>query len=983
MVGTWAGAAAYELSVPEPQVRSRRRVSVRRQAAAQGAAEGLVSPVVGAVPTPHLDQLFDRREFARVQGQLGVTFSVDAYCNQRGSNALCPRYATPAQPLTSMDLAGQALWCDAPTDLVRNYQQHYERCKARDPKHTCALFVVPKRPHLDRYFRQKWYSLVHEYPKGTQLYTTAQSNKATQLTPTESIVQLWYDPPAATASLNAVGNYGNTMIFDAKSAGHQVTILVDSGADTKGAADGFVGKALAHSLGLARQPANTASVRLANGSEQVLLGQVCMPVQVGPFRDTIRLLVMDAAVPTADILLGADWLRRRKGVQSWEKDTLTVTKGSQRVYLVPNYAAHRQPAVAQATACTASPDEAPELPCLSGKQLVKAMRKQLPSYLMFVQVDKGDPGTPSKGGGAVLQTAEAAVSHPDLVPEGTMSALLTEYADVFKELEGMPQEREGITHTIPLVPDTQPPSKRMYRLSPLEKEECKRQITELLKQELIEPSSSPYGAPVIFVKKADGSLRMCLDYRALNKITVKRQYPMPHIQELFDRLQGARVFSSLDLQQGYHQIQIPKEDVPKTAFMTPFGQYAYKVLCFGLTNAPSTFQEAMNRVFAGCEDFVLVYLDDIMVFSKTPEEHVQHLRKVLSLLRQNKFQAKLPKCDFNKAELKFLGHIVGREGIKVDPRKVQAVKEWPEPTGPSPLRSFLGLANFFRRFIQGYSSLVAPLTALTSAKTPWNWTDQCRRAFEGVKRALTQAPVLILPDLGKPFEVYSDASIHGTGAVLLQDQKAVAYSSHRFTPAERNYTTTDQEALGVINALREWRCYLEGAPDVTVYTDHQPLTHLHGLKSADMLSRRQARWVEFLQDQKVNWSYKPGRINVADPLSRMYEEFGSGPHSSTPGQPTGYTITCTAVSSDIRNRITQGYKHDPYLKKPATKQLLRLDASGLWYRDDQVVVPDVEQWRDLLLAEFHDGGTGGHRGPERTKEAIQRVYWWPGLDAAI
>jgi hypothetical protein len=221
------------------------------------------------------------------------------------------------------------------------------------------------------------------------------------------------------------------------------------------------------------------------------------------------------------------------------------------------------------------------------------------------------------------------------VPETKMQALLGEYEDVFAELSGLPPERDS-GHTIPLEPGHQPPAKRMYRLSPSEQEEVRKQVTDLLAKGYIEPSRSPFGAPVIFVAKADGTLRMCLDYRALNKITVKRRYPMPNITDLFDQLQGARVFSSLDLQQGYYQIRITPEDVEKTALLTPLGQFHFKVLCFGLTNVPATFQSVMNGVFGRyLGKFVLVYLDDIMVFSRTPEEHVQHLRIVFDLLREH------------------------------------------------------------------------------------------------------------------------------------------------------------------------------------------------------------------------------------------------------------------------------------------------------------------------------------------------------------
>ena len=358
----------------------------------------------------------------------------------------------------------------------------------------------------------------------------------------------------------------------------------------------------------------------------------------------------------------------------------------------------------------------------------------------------------------------------------------------------------------------------------------------------IEPSCSPFGAPILFVSKKDGTLRMCIDYRALNALTVKNRYPLPRIDDLMDRLQGATVFSSLDLASGYHQVRIPEEDVPKTAFRTPFGHYQFRVLSFGLTNAPSTFQAVMNRILQtdNLKDFVVVYLDDILVFSKTAAEHMVHLRAVLAALRKHKLYAKLSKCEFNKSQLKFLGHIVSSSGIKVDTDKIAAIEKWPVPKNLSELRSFLGLANYFRKFVQGYSKLVAPLTELTKSTVPWpaEWPDACNDAFEQVKWNLTHAPILAIPDVTQPFEVICDASGYGLGAVLMQNGRPCAFESKKMLPAERNYTATEQEMLAVIHALKIWRCYLEGVK-FTMVTDHNPNTFFD---SQPNLNRCQARW---------------------------------------------------------------------------------------------------------------------------------------------
>lgn len=479
-------------------------------------------------------------------------------------------------------------------------------------------------------------------------------------------------------------------------------------------------------------------------------------------------------------------------------------------------------------------------------------------------------------------------------------------------------------------------------------------------------------------------LRMVIDYRELNKITVKHRYPLPNIQDIFDKLAGSAVYSTLDMKACYHQFRIDPKEIPPTAFITPFGQYAWRVCPMGLCNSPSHVMAAVNTILskAGLGEYTMAYLDDVIIYSKSAEDHAKHLDAVLTALGQAHLRVKLSKCVFNRPELPFLGHIVGRSGLRMDPKKVQVVQDWIAPTDLKQLRRFLGLANYFRRFIQGYASLVAPLTALTGSKTPWQWCDACQDAFEAVKKALISAPVLALPDLNKPYEVISDASLYGTGAVLMQEGRPLAYLSHRFTPAERNYTTTDQEALGVINALREWRCYLEGAPNVTVVTDHQPLTHLATLRADGLLSRRQARWIEFLQSQMVTWQYRPGRINVADPLSRVYEGAPDMREGPPPNQPQVAAMTRSSAHTDVHKRISSSYQRDAWFRKPSNTAELR-KVNGLYYRGDQVVVPNDDELRTMLIAAHHDDECSGHAGPERTAEALKRVYSWRGLDADV
>ena len=348
-------------------------------------------------------------------------------------------------------------------------------------------------------------------------------------------------------------------------------------------------------------------------------------------------------------------------------------------------------------------------------------------------------------------------------------------------------------------------------MAPAEMRELRDQIEQLLGQGFIRRSTSPWGAPVLFVKKRDGSLRLCVDYRELNKVTIRNKYPLPRIDDLFDQLRGASFFSKIDLRSGYHQLRIREEDVSKTAFLSRYGSYEFWVMPFGLTNAPAVFMDLMNRVFRDFLDqFVIVFIDDILVYSQTEEEHAEHLRQVLQTLRQNELYAKYEKCGFWLKEVQFLGHIISDRGISVDPGKVSAVREWGQPTTPTEIRSFLGLAGYYRRFIRGFSKIAGPLTHLTRKGVPFIWSDACQLAFDELKDKLTSAPVLALPRPGVEYLVYTDASLQGLGGVLQQESQAIAYASRKLKPHEKNYPTHDLELAAVVFALRIWRHYLWG-----------------------------------------------------------------------------------------------------------------------------------------------------------------------------
>jgi hypothetical protein len=325
------------------------------------------------------------------------------------------------------------------------------------------------------------------------------------------------------------------------------------------------------------------------------------------------------------------------------------------------------------------------------------------------------------------------------------------------------------------------------------------------------------------VPKPNGRcLRLCVDYRALNSITVKNRCTIPRIDDFLDAAAGSAYFTSLDLTSGYHQILISKEDRPKTAFRTPFGHFQFKVLIEGLTNAPATFQTVMTSLLHPyIKKFVV---DDILIFFKTEAEHQAHVRLVLKVLKREKFYVCKAKSSFAQKEIKYLSHIVNEQGIRPDPKKVEGVQTWPVPKNVHDVKSFLGLVNYFRKFIEHYSEMAVPLMNLMKKSHPWVWTGRCQDAFELLKQKLTEAPLLRTPDESFPYEVVTDASDLDLGGVLLQEGQPVAVESRKLNDAELNYQTTEKEMLAVVHALRVWRCYLEGA-EFTVYIDHVSNTY--------------------------------------------------------------------------------------------------------------------------------------------------------------
>ncbi|KAG8493251.1 hypothetical protein CXB51_010731 [Gossypium anomalum] len=476
--------------------------------------------------------------------------------------------------------------------------------------------------------------------------------------------------------------------------------------------------------------------------------------------------------------------------------------------------------------------------------------------------------------------------------------VVCEFFDVFpEELPGLPPERE-VEFSIDLIPGTTPISIAPYRMAPTELKELKTQLQELVDRGFIRPSYSPWGAPVLFVKKKDGSLRFCIDYRQLNKVTIKNKYPLPQIDDLFDQLKGATVFSKIDLRSGYYQLRVKESDVPKTAFRTSIHGSVLQIL----------------------------------VYSRDEEEHAEHLRTVLQILLEKQLYAKFSKCEFWLREVGFLGHIVSAEGIRVDPSKISAIVNWTPPKNVSEVRSFLGLAGYYRRFVQGFFMIASPMTRLLQKD----------------------------PEPGKEFVIYSDASLNGLGCVLMQEGKVIAYASRQLKPHERNYPVHDPELAAIVFALKIWRHYLYGEK-CHIYTDHKSLKYLMTQKD---LNLRQRRWLELIKDYDLIIDYYPGKANVvANALSRK-----------------------SLFALRAMNTWLSLTDDDSILAELRAKPTFLQQICEAQKNDEKLQVKRAQYESELIqkiLREAHSGTMSVHPRSNKMYNDLKKMYWWSGMKRDI
>lgn len=685
-----------------------------------------------------------------------------------------------------------------------------------------------------------------------------------------------------------------------------------------------------------------------------------IPLRMGRHLEKLQFDITDT--PGFDVVLGLPWLKGSNPTINWGKGTIQF-EGLDSIPL---------PVVHDAL----------------GKIEVEAMSAQ--ELLQTVQT------TPEQV--QVLYCKKTEEKEAEL-------AIPPEYSD-FRQLFEKESDDEALPahqpwdHEIKIQEGKQPRKEPLRPVTAQRAEQIREYVDEGLRKGHIRESDSPAGYPLHIVTKPGKKDRVCVDYRGLNEITVKNSYPLPLIHELQDRLQGAQWFTAFDIPGAYNRIRIKEGEEWKTAFRTRFGLFEYLVMPFGLTNAPATFQAYINNVLRKYLDhFVVVYLDDILVYSKTYEDHVQHVRKVLQALKDANMRIKPEKTEFHKTEIKFLGYVVSREGLKMEKGKIEAVTSWPKPTTVKEVQSFLGFANFYRQFIQDYSKITAPLTQMTRKDQGYEWTAEAEAAFQELKTRFSTEPILVIYDPKKSVTVETDASDFAIGACLSQpDEKGklrpVAYLSRKMAPAEINYEIHDKELLAIVEAFRQWRIYLEGHPEeITVISDHKNLTKFTTTK---VLTPRQIRWYQDLATFKMRIHYRKGSENArADAMSRRQDYVkGNKPQSfqllkwNSDGT---LQVNKIAATSAMDARLVQNEMRKEQLRdgmcqgaaaRPDEHPGFSLNGeTKLWEFEGRTYVPPT--LRKSLLTAWHDGPVLGHPGTVKMLEMLKKTYYFPRMRNAI
>eukprot|EP00253_Pinus_taeda_P011069 PITA_11069 len=618
-----------------------------------------------------------------------------------------------------------------------------------------------------------------------------------------------------------------------KSHGKCCKVIIDSGST-----DNLVATEMVEKLGLKqlKHPTPYKVSWIQKGHQLLVDGQCEVEFRIGKYHDTVVCDIMPMDV--CHILLGRPWQYDRRVTHDGKTNCYKFTKDGVKHTLVP---------IKEEDSAESSGTKAL---LLGGKQFIKQIDE---TEINFAVVRRMKP---------VLLSLEK-TELPKEVQE-----LLEEFQDIAaEELPDKLPPKRSIIHHIDFIPGSSLPNKATYRMSPKDNEEVRKQVQELLDKGLIRESLSPCAVPTILAPKKGGEWQMCTDSRAINKITIYYRFPLPRMDDMMDCLSGAAYFTKIDLKSGYHQIRIREGDEWKTAFKTNEGLYEWMVMPFGLSNAPSTFMRLMNEMlkeFIG--KFVIVYLDDILIFSRTKREHLQHICRVFEKLQHNKLLVNLKKCTFLQKELIYLGFVVAENELKMDPEKITAIMSWPSPKSLFEVCSFHGLASFYRKFIKNFSEICVPmLETIKKASEPFCWTKAVEDSFQLLKRKITERPILRLPDFSKPFQVRCDASGTAIGAVLSQEDRPVAFFSEKLNESRQKYSSYDKEFYAMVQALKHWRHYLLGN-EFILFSDNSTLQYI---TQQHKLNHKHAKWVEYLQSFTFMLKHISGQANkVADALSR-------------------------------------------------------------------------------------------------------------------
>ncbi|PKU77049.1 putative mitochondrial protein [Dendrobium catenatum] len=731
----------------------------------------------------------------------------------------------------------------------------------------------------------------------------------------------------AEVSLNSVMGFtpSHTMKVKGKIHGREVVVLIDSGATHN-----FISTQVAEELGIEPTETGSYGVMMGTGKIESSTG-ICKGVEMSLQEIRVVEDFLPLRLGSTDVILGMKWLQTLGETKvNWGTMVMELMVEGKRVKL------RGEPGLSRAG--------------VSLRSMVKIIHEEGGGFLVELQ--------------SLEDQQEGEEKHiPALV-----QPFLQEFEDVFQPPVGLPPDRER-EHQIILKEGVSPISVRPYRYPQVQKDEIEKLVGEMLEGGIIQPSVSPFSSPVLLVKKKDGSWRFCVDYRALNKETVPDKFPIPVIDELMDELHGAALFTKIDLKSGYHQIRMRKEDVQKTAFRTHEGHYEFLVMPFGLTNAPATFQALMNRIFRPhLRRFVLVFFDDILIYSRTEEEHLEHLRVVLGVLREHQLKANFKKCDFAQAQVEYLGHVISQEGVAADQSKIEAMLAWPQPKTLKGLRGFLGLTGYYRRFVRGYSTIAGPLTELLK-KDNFLWGEAASEAFEKLKKAMTTVPVLALPDFNQVFVLETDASGYGLGAVLMQNHRAIAYFSQILSPRARLKSVYERELMAIVLAIQKWRPYLLGRHFI-VRTDQRSLKYLLEQR---MVTEEHQRWLSKLLGYDFEIHYRPGLENkAADALSRCMEEF-QGMAVSVPVLIDWGAIKEESIQNEELRRIKEEVLSDENSHPGYSVVGERL------YYQGRSVIPRSSIHIPQLLQEFHGSAIGGHSGVQKTYSRIAAELYWKGM----